>query len=131
MFCEQCRLKHGHSKHPAWPYIGVVEHGKCEYCYKYGPGHEVPKTYLRPEHLKTRNEIVVDKVQQDVYYLKCQELSIYHARSQRIDELATSDLRKLFLYRNGEVDWVATYELRVLARDGYTKSEEFKKSIGG
>jgi hypothetical protein len=130
LFCEQCRVKHGHSKHPAWPYIGVVD-GKCEYCFKFGPGHEVPKNYLRPEHSKTVNEKVVDKVQQDVYHLKCQELSIYYARSQRIDELATSDLHKLFLYRNNEVDWVATYELRVLARDGYTKSEEKKISIGG
>lgn len=131
VFCEDCRIKKGYAKHPAWPYVGVLQYAKCEICWKRDEAHDVPRTYLRPEHLKTTNEKAVDIVQQDVFRLKCEELSIYNPRTQKIDETMTKQLNEVFAHRKDEVDWVATYELRLIARDGYTKSKEHLKSIGG
>ncbi len=130
-YCEECRVKRKLPRNPAWPYHGVLNSDKCELCLREGIAvHSVPLNYLkRPEDLDS-NEKAVDNVQQEVYRLKCEELAIYYSRGPmagRINESATKELNQVFLYRNGQVDWVHTFELRLKAREGYNKSEERKK----
>lgn len=133
IYCEACRAKKNLRKHPGWPYLGLIS-SKCEICFRIDVCHDVPKTYLTPDRDKTFNEKLVDKVQQDVYRMKCDELSIYYVRGPetgKINKSMTDLLNDMFVKRNNVVDWVSTYELRLTVRDSYTRCEEKIKSIGG
>jgi len=45
----------------------------------------------------------------------------------RMDVQLTEALQKIFVYRDGEVDWVLTYEVRLQAQEGHYKIEQFKR----
>lgn len=134
IFCESCRLIKKYPKHPAHPYVGTMLHGECEVCRRSGPVHVVPTNLLKSRKDMDVNEIVVDNIQQEVYRLKCDDLAVYFVRGPaagRINDSVTKDLQQLFLHRDGEIDWVSTYELRLKVRDGYNQVEGKIKSIGG
>lgn len=98
------------------------------------PCSDVPPNLLKRPDQMNANELIVAQVQQEIYKLKCDDIQVFFVRGPqagRLNTAATKDLQQLFLHRDGEIEWVSTYELRIKARDGYNHFEGKIKSIGG
>ena len=126
IFCEACREKNSWPRNTGYPYAGH-QTGKCEICNKWDECNVVPGSMLKSEKDKNFSEKTLDKWMQDGYRQMAEALIISYSNG-RINNSATEELRGILAKRNGEVDWVATYELRLKAQQGYQKAEEIKRN---
>lgn len=127
IFCELCREKNHWPRNTGYPYAGH-QVGKCEICNKSGECNVVPGSMLKPGQDKTFSEKTLDKWMQDGYRQKAEALIVTYVSNGRIDHTNTEQLRQIFAKRNNEVDWAATYELRLKAQEGYRKAEEKRRN---
>jgi len=124
-FCESCRQTNQWNRNVGFPFVGVIPYDKCEICRRYDQLHEVDvrelKKLLTPERERTR---------QLMYRDKANSVMIYHESGPRhgqVNEKETAELKELFAYKNGEVEWIGTYELRLLAKHAAMKKALFDK----
>lgn len=81
----------------------------------------------------TNNDLFRKKANQTVqneFERKAKDLIIARQHGQfsgRMHVELTKALQNIFVYRNGEVDWVLTYEVRLRAQHEHYKSEELKR----
>jgi hypothetical protein len=130
LFCEDCRQKRGWSRSSGYPYTGLVENTKCELCHKIDVCHDVPALFLVPDSKKTPTEKTVDKQIQNEYRKKAESLAIVYVSGRnagQLDHRQTELLRQIFVKKNSEVDWYATYHLRLKVQKGYQQAEEKKR----
>ena len=125
IFCEECRIRKKWPKHPAYPYAGRVV-GQCQICEKSGDCHDVLAIRLTSDADKTLNEKALDKVIQQEYNRKCEHLVITHLDGH-IDHPSTVQLSKVFVKVGQQVDWLATYELRVEIQKQYRLEQQRKR----
>lgn len=127
IFCEDCRVRNNYPRNPGYPFIGLKSDAQCEICRRWRECHDVnKKDIFEPE---TKYEKHVDSIRQMLYRMKCDNLKAYFYSGPRrgeIDEQATELFKRAFRYKNGEVDWVATYEIRAAAVQGHKLKQEGK-----
>lgn len=121
-FCDECRVKNQWPRNKAFPYVGLIPYGQCEVCRKYDQLNNVPVNELKPK--ETQDEKRVDNMRQIMYRNLAEELAIYWEsgpRAGQINEQETAELKRIFVWTDSgktTIDWYATYELRLVARNG-------------
>jgi hypothetical protein len=130
VFCEKCRQKHGWPRSSGYPYTGLVENTQCEICHTTDVCHDVPALFLIPDSKKTSVEKTLDKQIQDEYRKKAESLVIVYVSGKNAGQLnhkQTELLRQIVVKKNSEIDWYATYHLRLKVQRGYQQVEERKR----
>jgi hypothetical protein len=126
LYCEQCRIKKKWPLPKIYPYH-TAEYGRCTECQKYCNCYDTPALFLKePE---TVEEKMLDKQFQDDYHTRAESMVITFVQGRQaghLDHKASEALKGLKVLKNGEVDWYATYQLRLKAQEGYRKTEEMK-----
>jgi|ERR1700676_2799497 len=124
-FCEDCRLKRQWPRAPGFPFIGVESGVFCEVCHKINDCHTVPSLILTPESKRTFEQKQIYKIMQEGFKDRAETLVV--SKAGKIDHGRTELLRSILIRRDGEVDWYSTYQLRLVAQQGYQKDEESKR----
>ena len=130
IFCDNCRVKNKWPRAAGFPYSGVKLNGKCEVCGTIGDSHDVPAIKLVPERDKTPEQKLVSRMMQDGFRDRAENLVIVHVSGHeagKINHPLTEQLREIIVKNNGDIDWHATYELRVAAQKGIQRDEELKR----
>lgn len=130
IFCESCRIKKKWPRSTGFPYIGVRQSTQCEVCLKIRNCHDVPGSMLVPESQKTTEQKLVNKVMQQAYREKAESLVVTYvsgAEAGQTDYTRTALMREIVIKVNGEIDWYATYQLRLKAQEGYQQAERIKR----
>lgn len=128
IFCEDCRIKKNWPRHAGFPYAGIT-FGKCEVCGKAKDCNDVPAVKLIKQ--KTSEERLVNKIMEDGYRQKAEGLVVVNvsgAEAGKLNHRMTDLLRKIFIWNNGDVDWQATYQVRLAAQQGYQTDEENQRN---
>jgi hypothetical protein len=123
-FCEDCRINQNWPRAVGFPYTGVA-FGNCELCSKRADLHDVPGSKLVPDTQKTTEEKLVDKIMNEGYKDKAESLVITYSSGQ-LNHRDTEMLRQIIVKKNDKIDWHATYNLRLVAVEGFRRREEFK-----
>lgn len=126
-FCEQCRQKNNWPKNKAFPFVGLLSYAQCEVCRKQGETHEVDSREIFKKN--TDDEKRVDSMRNMLYRNFAEELAIYFEtgpKAGRINEHETAELKKILVQVDGQVDWEATYNLRLVAKNA-AQSEALKR----
>ena len=120
-FCENCQKKKG------WPDSAVVSNERCEVCKQPRECYDVPSVMLVPEADRTLEQKLILKTVQDGFREKAEALVIT-GLDGRIDHLMTARLQQVFAKRGCcDVDWYASYNLRLKAQEGYQRAERTKR----
>ena len=125
LYCEDCRIKKQWRKHGALEYIGYVP-GVCEVCHKRTDCHDVPALRLIPESRLTAEQKLLDKMMNEAYHKKSEELVIDFGGI--VNHNLTNYLQTTFVRRNEEIDWIETYDLRLVVQRNIRASEESKRN---
>lgn len=126
-YCEECRVKNNWPRPVSFPFC-TISRGRCEVCNKTKDNYDVPARYLKSD--KSKENEAFEKTLQDEFKRKAEELSIDHVYGPfagRTNNVLTNQLRQIKIEKNGEVDWVATYDLRLKAQLGHYQQEELKR----
>ena len=118
-FCEACREKNN------WP-NGLMQQDKCEKCGKSGVCYDVPSVMLIPEADRTTEQKMVLKLVLDAYRDKAETIVIT-GLDGRVDNVMTDMVKKVFMHRNKQVDWYATFIARLTVQERYQESERAKR----
>lgn len=130
LFCEKCRIKKKWNIPPTYPFHNHAT-AQCEICTKHSDCYDYPLLFMKPKSELTLEEKQLDKVFQHEYHQKCEELIIAYASGRQagsIDHERSDELKRVLIMNNGEVDWYATYELRLKVQQGYRKVDESKRN---
>jgi hypothetical protein len=114
-FCEDCRAKNN------WP-DGLIQQERCEKCGKNKLCYDVPSVMLIPEQDRTIEQTTILKMVMDSYRDRAEQIVIT-SLDGRQDHRMTEMVRKVFSYRNKEVDWYATYQARLTVQERYQQTE--------
>ena len=128
LYCEDCRVA------KKWNYPSTVPFhnhyvATCEVCRWNKDCYDYPAIYAKPKESWTQEEIMLDKRLQHEYHQKAESLIVAHATGRHagsINPMFTEGLKNLTVGTNGEIDWYATYELRVKFQENYSKMEKRK-----
>lgn len=130
IFCEPCRLKAGWPRPATWPFY-KMNPGKCEVCrVEKDLLYDMLLSEITPEKDKSEIQKTIDKSIEYEYNRKAEDLTIQHVYGLRAgweDRVRTDQLRQVFVKRGTEIDWRATYNLRLQIQQGHYKSEEQKR----
>jgi hypothetical protein len=121
LYCEPCRQQKNWRRPTTYPYHREYK-ANCEICNKRTDCYDYPALFAKLESEKTLEEKVLDKRLQEEYKSKAESLVITRVRGPyagRIDDAATEYMKGAVVRNNGEIDWYATYELRVRIQEGY------------
>jgi hypothetical protein len=132
IFCEYCRLEKKWPRSLGYPYIGFAPNSKCEICGARGDCNDVPALKLIPESDRTTEQKLLAQAMNNAYREKAEALVVTNVSGSRAGNLnheKTELLRKILVKVGTEVDWQATYELRLAAQQGWQKDEENKRNI--
>jgi hypothetical protein len=105
---------------------------KCEVCGKHTDCNDVPGLELVPDSEKSTEQRLLAQAMNNAYREKAEALVVTNVSGTRAGNLnheKTDQLRKMFIKVGTEVDWRATYELRLVAQQGYQRDEENKRNI--
>lgn len=131
IFCEDCRLKKQWPRSPGFPFVGIEKSVKCEVCHKKTDCHTVPTVVLLPEAERTFDQKLVYKIMEEGFKDRADSLVVVHvsgAEAGKINHRMTELLRSIKIQKNGKTDWYSTYQLRLVAQQGYQKDEESKRN---
>jgi hypothetical protein len=124
IYCEDCRAGKQLRRPATYPYCSQ-ESNECELCHQRKVCYDYPALFAK-QGLETQEEILLDKVMQNEYRMKCEGLIVAYVRGQfagGTNHDKTEELKKVFVHRNTlkgqEVDWYATWELRKSIQKGY------------
>jgi hypothetical protein len=102
--------------------------GRCEVCHRHKENYDVPALFLKTP--KTKEEIMLDKMVQEEYKKKSEALVIAQVigpMAGATDYKATAELQQVFIRKNAEIDWFATFELRQKIQVQHAADERFKR----
>lgn len=123
LYCEDCRVKRKWNKPSTFPFC-TFGSGQCELCNKRKDCYDYPSLFAKPDSQKTFEEKQLDKALQMDYRGRAEEMVITFVSGPRagaIDHVRTADMKKMVIKNGNEVDWYATYELRLRLQEGYKK----------
>ena len=132
LYCENCRIQKNWPRSAGYPFIGVVSNSRCEQCGARGDCNDVPALKLVPESDRTTEQRLLAQAMNNAYREKAEALVVTNESGSRAGNLnheKTEQLRKTFVKVGTEVDWQATYELRLTIQQGWQKDEENKRNI--
>src|SRR5882757_166658 len=130
LYCEDCRMKKKWSLPATWPYHNYGR-GKCEICNRQKTCYDYPALYARPKSEWTHEEILLDKILQNEYHKKAEQLIIAFvsvSRSGAQDHQRSEELKNVIVKIDNEIDWFATYKLRQRVQDGHRKADELNRN---
>jgi hypothetical protein len=81
---------------------------------------------LIPESELTAEQKLLGKMMNQSYHEKCEELVIDFGGIKNNN--LTNYLQQMFIKRDGEIDWLETYQLRLVAQRNIRASEESKRN---
>jgi len=128
LFCEPCRVKKNWTRSSGYPYIGFRASEKCEVCGKVGECHDIPAIRLVPKNEMTFEQKTVDKIMQQGYRQKAENLVVSRPNGQPWPDM-TVEIQSSFARRDGEIDWFDTFELRVALREQIQNAEARRKHV--
>lgn len=128
IFCEACRVKNNWTRSSGFPYIGFRASEKCEVCGKLAECHDIPAIRLVPKEEMTFEQKMIDKIMQEGYREKAESLVVSRSNGEPWGTM-TDEIRNAFAWRNNEVDWYDTYELRVALREQIQNAEARRKYV--
>jgi len=126
LFCEDCRVRKQWRKHGAFPLAGHSPNSLCDVCGHRTDCHDVPTMRLIPESELTAEQKLLGKMMNQSYHEKCEELVIDFGGIKNNN--LTNYLQQMFIKRDGEIDWLETYQLRLVAQRNIRASEESKRN---
>lgn len=118
-FCESCRIKKN------WP-DGLMQDERCEVCGTKQMCYDVPSVILVPDSIRTIEQKIVLKAVMDGYRDKAETI-VVTGLDGRVNNLMTDMVREMFMHRNAEVDWYATYLARLTVQERFQQSERAKR----
>jgi hypothetical protein len=129
-YCEDCRVKKNWNRPITFPYH---EHhqGTCEVCKHRKDCYDYPAMYVRPKSEWGYEEILLDKLIQNEYHRKAEELVIAFVSGSRaggLDHQRSEELKNVIIKNENEIDWFATYKLRQRVQEGYRKADELNRN---
>jgi hypothetical protein len=128
IFCEECRVKRKLNLPTEFPFH-AHEYAQCPSCKKYRDCYVTPGIFAKPDNEKTTEEKMIDKEIQNEYRTRSEELVICFSQGRmagQIDHKASEGLKAVVVTKGAEVDWFATYQLRLRIQEGYKLNEERK-----
>ena len=126
LFCEDCRIEKQWRKHGAFPLAGYALNEVCEVCRRRTDCHDVPAIRLIPDSIKTAEQKLLDRMMDQAYHKKCEELVIDFGGVKNNN--LTNYLQAMFVRRDEEIDWIESYDLRLVAQRNIRASEESKRN---
>jgi hypothetical protein len=128
-FCEKCRVKNHWPTSLGYPFMGH-SFGRCEVCTTTGECHDVPSGALTPDDEKPAHQKQMDKIVEEEYRRKAEDLIIarqFGPHAGKMDIELTSQLQQIRIRKNGEINWVATYQMMLVAQQGHYDAEIRKR----
>jgi hypothetical protein len=120
LFCEDCRINKG------WPDSLVWPRTKCEVCGATGECYDVPAVMLIPEDKLSLEQKGIRRMLLAGFQEKAEQMVITYLDG-RVDNRMTDLLKQVFIKRNNEIDWYATYAARLKVQDGHRESQRARR----